>query len=196
MRTADIGLLDARRESSPRSLRRHGRPAAADTSRVARLRDAHPPRSIPASAVALIGDGVTVITATRDAVMRPQIARAWGPEVQGQRGPLRLCVEAPDGSATARNLVERSEIAVTFTRPTTYQSVQLKGLTIEVRAPTEQELGLVDEHQVALSMEIHKVGIPLRLGPRFLDRASLVSVAIAVDELYDQTPGRAAGMSL
>jgi hypothetical protein len=141
----------------------------------------------------LIRQGVTVVIATRDAVMRAQIARAWGPEVLDKHGPVRLCVEAPEGSATARNLVEHPEIAVTFTRPSTYQSIQLKGLTIELRPPTDDELRRVDEHQVTFSAEVRQVGIPLRLVPRLIDRASLVSVTLAVDELFDQTPGRAAG---
>ncbi|HTU86023.1 MAG TPA: pyridoxamine 5'-phosphate oxidase family protein [Solirubrobacteraceae bacterium] len=188
--------VDAHREAGPHTLRRHGRTAAGDRCRLARLRDAHRPRPIPDPALALIGQGVTVVAATRDAAMRPHIARAWGPEVLGERGPLRLCIEASERSATAQNLVERPEIAATFTRPSTYQSVQLKGLTLEVRPPTDDELGLVDEHQAAFAAEVEKVGIQLRLVPRLLDRSSLVSVSIAVDELYDQTPGRAAGTPL
>jgi len=189
--------LDGRRGATPHALRRRrGDRAIDDRGRVLRLRAAHAPRRLPPAALELIGQGVTIAVATRDAAMRPQIARAWGPEVLDPRGPVRLCVDAPEGSATALNLAERPEIAVTFTLPSTYQSVQLKGLTVEVRPPTEQELELVDRHQLAFSADVQKVGLQLRLVPRLLDHSSLVSVLFTVDELYDQTPGHAAGAAL
>jgi len=189
--------LDGPRAPAPHALRRrHGRPAD-EAGRVVRLREAHTPRCIPPTALELIGQGVSVAVATRDAAMRPHIARAWGPEVlDPPRGPLRLCVDAPEGSAPAVNLTERPEIAVIFARPSTYQSVQLKGLTLEVRTPTERELEVVDQHQLAFSADVQKVGLQLRLVRRLVNHSSLVSVVCTVDELYDQTPGAAAGAPL
>lgn len=188
--------LDTARHPPARGARRRGRSALGETARAAHLRVAQSPHPLAPEARSLLQQGVTVVVATRDGAMHPHIARGWGPEALGQHGPVRFCIEAPDGSATARNLVEHPEIAVTLTRPATYQSIQLKGLTIDVRTPTDDELQRVDEHQAAFSVEAQQVGIPPRLVPRLIDRSSLLSVTVAVDELYDQTPGRAAGTAM
>jgi hypothetical protein len=143
----------------------------------------------------LLGEGPAVVIATRDGRMRPQIARAWAVQhIDG--GAIRLCVEAAPRSRTRCNLDQHREIAVTMARPTTYRSVQIKGTVIELGAPTPEQRDLVDAHQRALAVEAAEVGMPGRLAARILNATSLVSVAVAVHEVYDQTPGTPAGEPL
>ena len=143
----------------------------------------------------LLGEGPAVVVATRDAQLRPQIARAWAVQ-HIDAGTIRLCVEAAPESSTRCNLDHHREIAVTMARPTTYRSVQMKGTVIELREPTPEQRGLVDAHQRALAVEAAEVGMRARLAARILNATSLVSVAVAVHEVYDQTPGAPAGEPL
>jgi len=151
----------------------------------------HPHRRVSEA----IGPGPAVVVATRDAALRPQIARGWAVELL-EGGLARLCIEAGDGSRARGNLEGHREIAVTLARPSTYRSVQLKGTVLKVREPTDEQRRAAEEHQLALSDEVAAVGVLPRLAMRLLDSRALVSVTLTLDELYDQTPGPAAGAEL
>lgn len=143
----------------------------------------------------LLGEGSAVVVATRDGRLRPQIARAWAVQ-HIDAGTIRLCVEARPESRTRCNLGHRREIAVTMARPTTYRSVQMKGTVIELGEPSTEQRDLVDAHQRALAIEAAEVGMPSRLASRILNATALVSVTVAVHDVYDQTPGTPAGEPL
>ena len=78
--------------------------------------------------VALVHGGVAISVATRDADLRPAVTRAWGPEVSADGLTLRLCVDAPAGSATRANLEGNGAIAVGFNPPTIARALQIKGV--------------------------------------------------------------------
>jgi hypothetical protein len=145
------------------------------------------------SAVAdLIGEGVAIVAATRDAELRPRLGRGWGASPPAA-GLLSLCVDAPERSPLRAALVEHREIAVTFAQPSTYRSLQVKGLVSAVGEPTAEQLALVDSHEVAFGADAELIAVPPRMVARMLDRQSLISVTLTIEEAYDQTPGAAAG---
>jgi hypothetical protein len=149
--------------------------------------------AIPSSIAELARDGAAVVVATRDSELRPSIARAWGIEILAGDGGMRLCVEAPSPSRTRDNLRPGAEIATTLSRPSTYRSAQVKGVVAGLREPLEADLAVVDEQYVAFVAESERVGVNARRAARAFDRGALLSVSVAVHELYDQTPGPAAG---
>jgi hypothetical protein len=130
--------------------------------------------------------------ATRDDELAPQVTRGWGPRVSGDGAAVTLCVAAPPGSATLANLESNGAIAATFSLPTSYRTVQLKGTVAELCAPAPEHLARVEEHVEAFADEVEQVGIP-RAMARLLIDAELVAVSFSVRELYDQTPGPNAG---
>jgi hypothetical protein len=135
---------------------------------------------------------VAIVVATRDDDLRPLLGRGWGASLSGT-SLLRLCVDAPEGSPFRAALAERREIAVTFARPSTYRSLQVKGSVSAVGEPTAGQLTLVDRHAAAFSADAEHIGVAPRMIVRMLDRPSLVAVTLAIEEVYDQTPGAAAG---
>lgn len=151
---------------------------------------------LSAPALDLIGAGVCVMVATRDPSLRPQIARAWGPEALAPTGPLRLCVEARERPRILDLLVPGAPIAVLFTRPSTYSSLQIKGVVEAVEEPSEEQRRRVDDHWRAFAAEAELVGLSSRLISRLVDGEALLSVNVGLQELYDQTPGRRAGVRL
>jgi hypothetical protein len=140
----------------------------------------------------LIAGGVATIVASRDERLRPSIARGWAVTVSASRTEVTLCVEAPAGSRMRDNLQSNGAIAVTCSRPTTYRTVQLKGLVTMIADPSAKQLTAVDRHAQAFSSEAEQVGLGPGSGFRLLDR-ELVSVSFKVAEVYDQTPGPSAG---
>jgi len=139
--------------------------------------------------------GVAAIVATRDDELRPQIARAWGIHVSADGTELTLCVEAAGGSTTRANLEAKGAVAATFSLPTTYRTVQIKGEVVALAEPTAEQLAAVEEHVAAFSRDVEQVGMPADSGRRMIDRR-LAAVTFAVHELYDQTPGPNAGAPL
>jgi hypothetical protein len=133
--------------------------------------------------------------ATRDGELRPEVTRGWGPHVAGDGTALTLCVAATPDSATLANLQANGAIAATFSLPTSYRTVQLKGAVLDLRAPTAEDLARVEAHFAGFAAEVEQVGIPREAARRLVD-PELVAVSFAVRELYDQTPGPNAGAPL
>lgn len=139
--------------------------------------------------------GIAVVVATRDADMRPQITRAWGAGVAADGSALTICVTAAEGSQTLGNLRANGAIALTFSSPTTYRTVQSKGVVTDLCEPGEHDLARRDEHLEDFLDQGEQVGIEQRLARRLV-RGEAVAVTVALRELYEQTPGPGAGTRL
>jgi hypothetical protein len=144
---------------------------------------------------AFLRRGVAAVVATRDERLRPAIGRGWAPRLSDDESRLTLCVEAPPASAMRANLTANGVTAATFSLPTTYRTVQVKGSAVDVHEPTREELEAVEQHCDAFSVEAEAVGLPPRGGRRLLD-PRLLTVTLTVSELFDQTPGPKAGTRL
>jgi hypothetical protein len=144
---------------------------------------------------ALLREGVAVVVATADGDLRPHIARGWGPQLAPDGATLSLCVGAPPHSRTRANLDRGGVVAATFSLPSTYRTVQLKGPLLAAREPTPEQLARVEEHLARFIEQAAQVGLSPALAPRMRERV-LVAVEMAIGERYDQTPGPRAGSRL
>jgi hypothetical protein len=93
--------------------------------------------------------------------------------------------ERPARIADGGNLRANGAIAVTCSRPSTYRTVQLKGVATELGDPTGGQLEAVQRHLDSFIREVETV-----LG------ADLLSVTFEVREVFEQTPGPKAGERL
>jgi hypothetical protein len=140
---------------------------------------------------AFVQSGVAVIVATRDAELRPTISRGWGPLVPADGASLVLCVEAD----CRGDLQATGDLAATFSRPTTYRSVQIKGAANGVAEPSGADRKRVAEHHAAFAAEAGQIGVsPAQARRLLLD--DLVTVTVTVSAVFDQTPGPRAGARL
>jgi hypothetical protein len=144
---------------------------------------------------AFVRSGVATVVATRGDDLRPEIARSWGPEVSADGASVTLCVPAPFGSQTLRNLEGNGAITATFVLPTTYRALQIKGTVTDVREPTPEQLARVEEHIAAFTDQVERIGVT-STQVRALVEPEYVAVTFAARELYDQTPGPGAGSRL
>ena len=139
--------------------------------------------------------GVATVVATRDGRMRPSLQRGWALMVSEDGREVTVCVSAAPGSRTRENLERNGAVAVTCSRPTTYRTVQVKGRVVAIGEVSPEQRAGAEAHADAFSREVQELGLPSDTGRRLLD-SDLVAVTIAVDELYDQTPGPKAGSRL
>ena len=140
----------------------------------------------------LLSTGVGILVATRSADLKPAITRGWGPLLDGRR--LELSVTAPSGSETIANLESMGVIAVTASRPTTYSTMQMRGVIDHLGAPTEDQRARVQSHLETFYVEVATLGV--QAGVKNLFLGDLHVVNFTVEELYDQTPGPTAGTRL
>jgi hypothetical protein len=140
-------------------------------------------------------EGLAVIVATCDERLRPEISRGWGPALASDGAALTMCVGAAADSPMRANLERGGTVAATFSLPTTYRTVQLKGLVLDVSDPTDADLQRADEHLAAFTEQVRRIGILASRAPRLREPA-LLAVRMEIRERYDQTPGPRAGTAL
>ncbi len=144
-----------------------------------------------AGLVSLLSTGVGILVATSSEDLKPAITRGWGPRFDASTRRLEIPVTAPPGSATSVNLESTGTIAVTASRPSTYRTMQMKGVVDRIDPPTPDHHRRVREHQDRFFDEIALLGVQADAGNLYLDELRVVSFVVA--ELFDQTPRSGAG---
>jgi hypothetical protein len=141
----------------------------------------------------LITCGVSITVGTHDAQLVPEICRAWGPEIQADDS-IELFLDKRPAAQTLANLKQNGLIAVTFTRPATHGSIQLKGRCRDMseRGPRPDEAERIARHREAFVQEILAYGIPERV-TRGEWTSEVVWISFVAEEAFDQTPGPVAG---
>jgi hypothetical protein len=136
--------------------------------------------------------GCAIIVGTASTDGTPHAQRAWGCAVV-DRTTVRVMLDASDDVLRA-DLTETGRIAVTSADVRNLRSVQLKGRVVGIEAePTADDLARCDAHNEELFTDIEDADhFPRQLTERMVPPGYLVAV-IAVEELYDQTPGPTAG---
>jgi len=146
----------------------------------------------------LADGGVVVLVGTRDADLSPAITRGWGLRLAPDGSEARICVADATSADTLANIADNQQIAVTFSKPSTYRTFQLKGRVLEVTAASPDAMADVVRHREAFVQEVGTVGLPRELAERVFSVEIEVSPAVKalrfrVDAVFDQTPGPAAG---
>jgi hypothetical protein len=91
------------------------------------------------------------------------------------------------------NLERGSKVALTATKPSTYRSMQIKGSVRRIWAATEDDVARALGQRDDFAADVEALGIEPARGVRFMREDVLLAASIDVEELYDQTPGPAAG---
>jgi hypothetical protein len=145
--------------------------------------------------MSMIDAGAGLVVGTVAADGEPRAARAWSAEViDPAERRLRISVGADD-PITLANLGSGS-IALTGADVRTFRAVQMKGRVLAVEEPTAADLELVHVQSERFFRAVHETdGNPVEHLRRLLPVA-IVAVEVLVDELFDQTPGPAAGAPL
>ncbi len=144
---------------------------------------------------------VSVLVGTRDSRLIPEITRAWGPRVADDRQRVSLCVPLATSYKTLDNLEANGEIAVAFSLPTNYRTIQLKGRLVATGEPDSMDLAAVERHRDAFAKVNEPLGQPREQIDAFWQAEIetspvLVRILFVPRQVFDQTPGPGAGRSL
>lgn len=147
---------------------------------------------LPPELVEFLESGVSIVVGTRDAHNRPAVQRVVGVRVGDDLRSFILYVPDATGERTIANARATQRIAATFCRPVDYRSLQLKGRVTEVRPTREDERENVERYIHGFGGQVEVVGLPRSLTRR-LTYWPNTAVVVAIDDVFIQTPGPAAG---
>jgi hypothetical protein len=136
-----------------------------------------------------------LVVGTVDESRLPDATRGWGLEVLDDGAAVRVLL-ASNASATLANLRATGRIAVTATDIPTFESVQVKGRASSVEAPTaadRERFARFCDGVVKIVAEID--GTTEDMVARMIP-VDVVACVVAVEEMFDQTPGPSAGTRL
>jgi predicted pyridoxine 5'-phosphate oxidase superfamily flavin-nucleotide-binding protein len=156
---------------------------------------------LPDDVKAFIERGVSVMVGTRDAELVPELVRAWGPRISGDRKRVSVCVAVAAAAKTIGNLKDNHRLAVTFAFPADSNAIQLWGRCTGTGRPHREDLSAVRQHRDAFTRVNTGLGAP----PAFIEAlwqrelagsTDMVTIRFVVEQIFNQTPGPDAGSRL
>jgi hypothetical protein len=143
----------------------------------------------------LVESPCSQIVATVDETGSPEATRGWAIDVLPGGRELRLLLSA-SATATLANLATTGWIALTVTHFATLESVQVKGHVVSVDVRTAADRIRFEQFCAACTNALHDLeGTPEETIWRLMP-VDVVACVMTVEEVYDQTPGPAAGARL
>ena len=138
---------------------------------------------------------MSILVGTVDAKGVPACCRAVGLISNDDLATVTVFVPMATSRDVIANVAATKRIAVSSTHPPTHLSMQIKGTSTNVRLATDEEESMIRDRVDGLAHSLHLIGIPRRV-VRSLNHWPAFAIEIAVDELFEQTPGPHAGNPL
>lgn len=150
------------------------------------------------SRVALMRGAVSIHVASRNAANVPSVARAIGCRVADDLARVAVFLSAAQAHDVLADVRACGRVAVVFTRPTTHETIQIKGDDARVCPLEEGDPERIERYADAFVREIASIGFADAIGRTLLarDPADVVAVTFTPDAAFRQTPGPDAGKPL
>ena len=153
---------------------------------------------LPAAVADFVQAGLSISISSRSERLVPSIAKGVGCRVSAARDRVTVMMFASRGEEVLRDLRRGAPIAVCFSRPSTHQTVQLKGPCARVDAAGPHDVALARRCLDLLIEDLVPLGLPRRMLDTFFwqDPAELVALSFAPEGAFAQTPGPKAGRAI
>lgn len=156
-----------------------------------------PAKQILAAHGHFIRMGVAIDLATCDASLVPELTVGCGCRVPRSREYVTVLVDRDTAANFLETLARRRVIAATFGRPSTHESVQLKGVDARIGEASARDHALFAAYLERFSVDMALIGYPPAVSAAYVGTgAHLVTVSFAPLAAFRQTPGPDAGVRL
>ena len=141
--------------------------------------------------------GVSIVAASRDGTGRPVVGRAVGCTINSE-ARVRILVRRSSNARLFQAVEERAPLAVTFTRPTTHRSIQLKAAGAQMAGLAPEDVAAAASQAAALRSELIEDGYTATFATGYCAFAAddLAALDFIPSEAFEQTPGPKAGTPL
>ena len=136
--------------------------------------------------------GTSILVGTVDASGWPSCCRGVALAVHPDREGVTVYVPVATAAETIANIASNGRVAVVSSEPVSHSTVQLKGRARGVRVAGEDEAETVEAHFGRLVDVLDSVGLPRGIS-RTVTRWPAFAVDLAVEAIFEQTPGPRAG---
>lgn len=152
---------------------------------------------LDAASAAFIQRRTSISVAARDARNRPEVARASGCLVAADRRRLTVFLCPGHAGPVLDCLRRNGAIAVAITRPSSHETLQIKGTVTGIAPVSDAERAVMAAYRDSFVAEI----MPLGYRAEFADAVipfgeDCLAVTFLPSAVYDQTPGPKAGDKL
>jgi hypothetical protein len=139
-----------------------------------------------------LAPGRSVLVGTVDASGWPSCCRGIAIRVDDDRQGVTVYVPVATGAETVANVASTGRIAIVASEPTSHSTLQLKGRTRAVRVAAEHEAEAMDAWFDRFTDVLDAVGLPRGIS-RAMNRWPAFAIEVAVEAVFEQTPGPRAG---
>lgn len=136
--------------------------------------------------------------ASHDANLIPSLTRAYGCRVLEAGLRVKVFVSVPRSEPLLRDLRAGAGIAAVFSRPSTHQTLQLKGSAVEILPLAPGDRGIMLAYGEAFAKEIQALGYGEDFSGAMMHpvREEALGIVFRPEALFEQTPGPPAGQQL
>jgi hypothetical protein len=147
--------------------------------------------------VPFLEGGVSIVLATAGDDLTPDLVQVVGCRVLID-GRIVLSLSRAQGENVVESLLAGRPLAVTFSSPTTFRTLQITAARADVGPPTRADLDAHARYVEAFRAELAKVGFGGSYADAIVgtDVDSLVVVTFTPNAAFEQTPGANAGRPL
>ncbi|MEQ9812259.1 MAG: hypothetical protein RLO50_05725 [Azospirillaceae bacterium] len=144
---------------------------------------------------AFLQSAVSILVAAGGPDGLPVMARAIACDPDAAAGEVRLLLRTADAAALLAAIDRGSPVAAMFSRPTTNRTLQVKAPSAVVEPPDPALLACHRQYFAGMAAELAGLGFDARFISCVVsdNGSTLAAVRLAVAEIFDQTPGPAAG---
>lgn len=141
---------------------------------------------------------VAIDVAGRNTLNFPSIARAYGCRVTEDRQQVTVFLSIARSENLLRDIRENGAIAVAFTKPSTHESIQLKGSDAKIVALQAGDRAIMQEYGRIFVRDINSIGFRDPFASAMMTAVTEESVAVLFtpNAAFEQTPGPSAGKRL
>jgi hypothetical protein len=139
-----------------------------------------------------LGPGTSILVGTVDPSGWPSCCRGVAVAVDPDREGMTVYVPVATAAETIANIASNGRVAVVSSEIVSHVSIQLKGRARAVRVAGEDEAEAVHGHFDRLMDVLESVGLPRRISRTFSIWPAF-AVDLAVEAIFEQTPGPRAG---
>ncbi len=160
--------------------------------------NAEPAPLINADHAAFMQGGVSISISSCNSNKIPSISRAAGCHITDDFQQVTLFIIGSHAGNVLDDIRNGGAVAATFSQPSSYRTVQLKGRHAAVTAITENERHIVQEYLDAFIRELKPFGHDENMVRAMFAYASgdIMAVRFTPCAAFSQTPGPHAGESL
>jgi hypothetical protein len=153
---------------------------------------------LDATHAAFVQGGVSVVIASSGAGLVPDVVRGCGCRVSADRRRVTVLLDGDRADRLLADIRDNGRIAVVFSRPSTHETIQLKGSDARVAKTTTRDRALAAAHRERWVRDLCRIGYTGEFAQAVWGPLpqSLVALTFTAAAAYQQTPGPAAGQPL